>query len=366
MTQAGISPTAAQTEDDEALIRLISEAAAGNLEPAWLEVARGEMITTPSASVSGAPCRWRWADLRAKVLRAGELVPLSSGGDRRAFYLSNPRFAGSGRTTHTIAAAVQCLMGHDTSSCHRHTATALRFIVEGSGAFTAVDGEPLPMNPGDLLLTPNMLWHDSRNTGAEPVVWMDFLDAPLVEQLNSFFFDLYQDRLHPLTKPEGWLLQRHGVAGLRPLGDFSDGYNQLMRYPWEATERALRAAAGAASDPYDGTVLAYVDPVTGGPVSATLDASVVSLAAGAHTRAHRHTSSACYHVHRGSGASIVNGQHLEWQRGDLFVVPGWHWHEHVNASASEEAILFSVSDAPALTALRLHRTESLAGGGRQA
>jgi gentisate 1,2-dioxygenase len=77
---------------------------------------------------------------------------------------------------------------------------------------------------------------------------------------------------------------------------------------------------------------------------------------GQKTKSHRHNSNVIYQVFRGSGATLVDKQMLEWNQGDIFVVPAWHWHSHENR-ADGDAILFSMTDAPTFTALGLYREE---------
>ena len=81
------------------------------------------------------------------------------------------------------------------------------------------------------------------------------------------------------------------------------------------------------------------------------------LRPGERTKRHRHTSSAMYFVVRGEGTTMVGEQALEWKQHDSFVIPNWAWHEHVNRSKSDEAILFSVNDIPVLNAFGLYREE---------
>ena len=68
----------------------------------------------------------------------------------------------------------------------------------------------------------------------------------------------------------------------------------------------------------------------------------------------------------GEGTSIVGDKVLEWSKHDCFAVPNWAWHEHVNRSKSEAAILFSFADTPVLKAFDLYREEAYAENqGRQ-
>lgn len=340
-----------------ALAALLEQAAVGSLKAAWEEILTGSIETEPSLTAHGAPHLWRWAELRSSVLAAAELVPLGKAAQRRAFFLSNPLLRGSGLATSTIGVAVQCLLPGDVSSCHRHSYTAIRFVVEGGGAYTSVDGEPIYMESGELMLTPSLTWHDNAHEGATPIIWLDFLDMPLVSMLNSIFFEFYESARHPLTSPAGWSSRRYGAAALRPRDASIPAHNPLLRYPWPETSRALEDAAATGADPFDGAILEYVDPRTGGPISPTLSAHISRIEPGQVTASHRHTSTVCYHVRSGTGTTMAGSEEFAWGPGDVLVIPGWHTHCHRNDSASEPAVLFSVSDAPALRALGLHREE---------
>lgn len=364
---AAARPWVDAERDSEELRELFREAADEFLEPLW-EVFLEVQSQEPLEGIAGVPHLWRWSQLRDKAVRAAELVPIGRGGERRALMLVNPAFPSLGRSTHTLCAGIQIILPGDAAPAHRHTPSALRLILEGSGAYTAIDGEKVYMEPGDVLLTPAMAWHDHRHEGEGPMIWMDVLDIPLVNMLNASFFDLHEDVNQPITKPPGWSHQKYGAAAMRPAWEPSQSDNPLLVYKWQETESALRElAASGESSPFDGVAMQYVNPATGGPVAPTLDAWMAQLAPGQHTRAHRHTPSVVYHVYAGSGYSVVAGQRFDWSKGDYFVVPPWTWHEHVNSSASNEAQLFSVNDSPALRALGLVREEAFADNdGRQA
>ena len=123
------------------------------------------------------------------------------GNERRALQLFNPGLDGRWATTNSLLGAVQMLLPGETARAHRHTPTAIRFIMEGTGAYTAVDGERVYMKPGDLVLTPSWAWHDHGNETNERVVWFDGLDLPLIQSLEAMFFQLYDVPMVPLTRP---------------------------------------------------------------------------------------------------------------------------------------------------------------------
>jgi gentisate 1,2-dioxygenase len=305
---------------------------------------------------------WKAALLDRMVREASEVVPV--GEERRALQLFNPGLGGQWATTNTMIAAVQILLPGETARAHRHSPTAIRFIMEGDGAYTAVDGERVYMAPGDLVLTPSWAWHDHGNETDHLVVWMDGLDVPLVSSVNAMFFQMYEDaREFPLTKPHNASARLHGHANLRPTWVSARPQSSpLLLYAWEATWRSLSALRDTAGDPFDGIALEYTHPQTGGPVLPTMACRIQMLRPDERLRAHRHTGSAVYYVAQGTGETIIDGVRFPWEKGDIITLPSWALHEHGNRSSREAAVLFSIQDRPVLEALGLYREEALAGG----
>lgn len=300
------------------------------------------------------PCLWQWQDIYDSLVRAGEVISLENS-ERRVVRLVNPGLDRKHAfATHTIQVSFQYVKPGENARAHRHTPAALRFVIQGSGAYTTVNGQQCVMEPGDLILTPNMTWHDHSNDGNAPIVWLDGLDFPLVTALHQVMQERFTERRQPIEKSSEEVMSglgssmRHGL----PLKDF-------FHYKWRDTEPALRdlAKTPAKRDRYDGYLLEYRNPLTGGPTMTTIQCAVQLLPGNEETQTHRHTSTVMYHVFRGKGATEIGEQRFDWQKGDTFVVPLWHAHRHINA-ASGEAILFSMSDAPALKALGLYREEA--------
>ncbi len=302
------------------------------------------------------PYRWRWAELRPFVHRAGELIGTDEA-ERRVVTLLNPGLCGEVAITGTLYAGLQLILPGEIARSHRHTAAALRLIVEGHGAYTAVDGEKTLMNPGDLVLTPSWTWHDHGNESAEPMVWMDGLDLPLVNQLDAMFFEPYPDERQVLSKPVDGSQAKYGSGALVPTYErHLAAHSPLLNYTYARTRATLASiAAHDTGSPHDGVILEYVNPRTGGPVMPTMGCHVQWLAPGAATEPHRHTSSVAYHVIEGEGYSLVGDERLDWQAKDVFCVPSWYPHRHVNALGTKPAVLFSFTDAPVLRAVGLYR-----------
>jgi gentisate 1,2-dioxygenase len=311
------------------------------------------------------PHMWPWSVVESIVAESAEAVPV--GDERRALQLFNPGLGGRWATTNNLIAAVQILLPGEVARAHRHTPTAIRFIMEGTGAYTAVDGERVYMAPGDLILTPSWAWHDHGNETKDRVVWMDGLDIPLIASLEAMFFQFYSAPQVPASRPANASKQMYGYAQLNPSWVKEKSKSSpLLLYSWEETWKALDALRAHDGSPFDGIALEYRHPQTGGPVLPTMACWVQLLRPGEQTKAHRHTGSAVYHVVKGAGRTIIDGQCFNWCQGDILALPPWALHEHANGSASADAVLFSIQDTPVLNALGLYYEEALSeNGGRQ-
>jgi len=356
-----ISPgTQAPTDTADRQRALERKARENSITPFWTVVDQAHPTEPLSKLV---PYVWRWPLLRELLDEACAVVDTSDGkAERRSFSLLNPGLGGRYGTTHTLISGVQKTMAGEKASAHRHTPDALRFIIEGHGAYTVVEGEKIPLRPGDLVLTPSWRLHDHGNEpDSQMVTWMDALDVPLVNLLDASFFEQFPGRAQALTKAPEESYHRYGVGHLRPSWEgVPDGLpSPLLVFRWEQTEEALRRLAQVDADPFDDVALQYVNPFTGGAVLPTIDCWIQMLRPGMHTRAHRHTASSVFHVVRGRGYVVVNGERYDWAERDFVVLPNWAWHEWVNLSDSEEAILFSVQDRPVLRALGLLREQAL-------
>jgi gentisate 1,2-dioxygenase len=278
--------------------------------------------------------------------------------------LFNPGLSGRWATTNNLIAAVQVLLPGEVARAHRHTPTAIRFIIEGSGAYTAVDGERVYMEPGDLILTPSWAWHDHGNETKERVVWMDGLDIPLIASLEAMFFQFYKEEQVPASRPANTSQSMYGQAQLNPTWVKEKSKSSpLLLYSWEQTLEALNALRAHEGSPVDGIALEYRHPQTGGSVLPTMSCWIQLLRPDEHTQAHRHTGSAVYHVVSGSGMTVIDGQRFDWTKGDIIALPPWALHEHANRSAQDDAVLFSIQDAPVLSALGLFYEEMYSDNG---
>ncbi len=305
------------------------------------------------------PWLWSWDDLYDTAERAGHLVTMERGGDRRAIALANPGQGGRPYATSTLWAAVQWLNGHEIAPAHRHTSQAIRFIIDGAGSYSTVEGDRVHLGRGDLVLTPPWTWHDHGSESDERAIWMDVLDIPLNNFLDAPFFEPHPEQSQEVTAAPDESVLKYGVGQLRPAWEAPiTDRSPLQTYKWRDTQRALANLASVASDPFDDVALEYTNPHTGGPVMKTFTCWMQQLRPGTHTLAHRHTGSSVYMAFEGHGATIIDGTRFQWSAGDMFVIPSWATHEHVNGDPDAPALLFSVHDTPLLKALGKHRSEA--------
>lgn len=329
-----------------------------HLAPLWEIMGRlAPVKPTPRAR----PHLWRWKDMLPLIEESGERALLGDG-DRRVLGLINPGMdEGKWAATETLWAAYQYILPGEKAPPHRHSAAAIRFIIEGSGAYTTIEGDRCILDKGDFVVTPPWVWHDHGNDSDAPIIWMDGLDIPLVRDLDASFFELLGDRALPPEKPLGDSEGRYASGHLRPAWEEPDlSGSPLFVYKWARTEEALRRLAAVDASPFDDVVMEFTNPATGGPVLATISCRVQLIRSGVRTLAHRHTGGAVYLAVEGSGTSVIEGMRFDWERGDMFVVPPWAWHEH--AGAGGEGILFSIHDSPVMQSLSLYMEEAYGEG----
>lgn len=356
----------ANVEDTPELIDYYRQLESLDVAALWTVANKIEPWAPASASV---PVLWRYARLREHVLRSVSLVTPEKAG-RRVVYLNNPGRRDVSAAVGWLYSGLQVMHPGECASTHRHSASALRFIIEGSGAYTVVDGHKMTLGARDFVLTPNGTWHEHGvSEGGSPCIWQDGLDIPLVNALEANFYEVlpgvHQEVTYPVDDPTStWA----GTALLPSTPAWNKPYSPLFKYEWEPTYEALqRYARSTDGSPFDGVLMNYVNPLTGGPVMPTIGASMQMLRPGEQTKAHRQTGSYLYTVAKGRGHSVIGGRRFDWQERDIFCVPSWVFHEHANASASEDACLFCFSDLPVMKALGLYREEAYAeGGGHQA
>ena len=288
------------------------------------------------------PTLWPWKRIEPHVRKAATLVSAEKAA-RRVVMLVNPGRKEWSAAAGLLYTGVQIMNPGEFTSAHRHQASALRFIMEGRGAYTVVDGERLELAARDLVLTPNGTWHDHGiDPGGTQCVWQDGLDIPLMNSLDANFYEVHPDVVQmpaPLSR-----------------ANWSKPYSPVFKYGWEESYSALKKSGHHSS--FDGTVYEYKNPLTGGPIMPTIGAQLQLLQPKEETRAHRHTGSVIYQVAKGRGWSTIAGRRFDWEEKDIFALPSWAAHSHANASSADDAVLFSFNDIPAMRALALYREES--------
>ncbi len=295
------------------------------------------------------PWLWRWNELQGFVDRAAKEVTMDKA-ERRVLMLVNPAFGGKAVTTTNLFAGIQILEPGESARPHRHTASAMRLILEGEGGSTVVDGQDCPMEPGDLILTPNWAWHEHFNRGKRRVLWLDGLDMPLAAHLGAIFSEGGGSGANTPAIGDAAFAQA-GLTPAIPLGETS--HSPMFRYPWTKVLAALDAAPEHA----DGSRrVHYTNPVDGGPVMPTMDCYAWRLARGADSTRTRSTANTVCLAVDGEGVSSVGGETFEWKKHDVFTIPHWNWTSHRAISAT--AHLFMFTDREVLSRVGLLREET--------
>jgi len=349
----------ANVADSPELTAYYDELEKFNAGPLWTVANKIEPWEPRSQSV---PMLWRYKDLREHVLRSVDLVTPEQAG-RRVIYLRNPGREDVAAAVGWIYAGLQVMHAGELATAHRHSASAIRFIMEGTGAYTIVDGHKMTLGRNDFVLTPNGTWHEHGVAEeGSACIWQDGLDIPFVNAMEANFYQVHPDMQQAVSYEVDDMTKTWANPGLSPgAGNWDKAYSPMFKYEWEPTYEALRKHAQTTDgSPFDGVMMEYINPATSGPVMQTLGASMQMLRGGEKTKAHRHTGSYLYHVAKGHGHSVINGEHFDWQERDIFCVPSWAWHEHANGSDTEDACLFCLNDLPIMRALGLYREQALA------
>ncbi|MDB5363643.1 MAG: gtdA [Rhodospirillales bacterium] len=323
-----------------------------NLTPLWLSLAE---LVTPEPRSQCRPASWQFADIRAAMMEAGGLITAKEA-ERRVLVLENPGLRGQSKITTDLYAGVQLVLPGEVAPAHRHTQTALRFVLEGSGAYTAVDGERTIMHEGDFIITPPMTWHDHGNESDAPIFWLDGLDIPVVQFLDASFAEHMGEDMQPITKPLGDSDFRYG-ANLLPIDQArGSGTSPVFNYPYARTREALeRMRRAEAWDPCHGLKMRFSNPVSGGHAMATMGTFIQLLPKDFSTSAYRSTDATIFAPIEGRGRTFIGDDFVvDWQKRDVFVVPSW---KKVRHEAAEDSVLFSFSDRPIQEALNLFRED---------
>jgi len=323
-----------------------------NAAPLWEDLAD---IVPVQPRPHAVPALWRYEEMRPLLMESGKLITAKEA-DRRVLILANPGIKDRAQITDTLHAGLQLILPGEVAPTHRHTAAALRLVMEGDGAYTSVDGERTTMHPGDFILTPSWSYHDHGNLSDTPTVWMDGLDFPLVNYLNTSFAERYPEEVQSVRQNEGDAHARYG-SNLMPI-DYNHASLSapIFNYPYARTRMVLEQLyRNGPLDSWHGIKMQYVNPATGGYPMPSIGAFVQLLPSGFLSRPYRSTEATVYSVVEGRGRSQIGNTTFDWSKRDIFVVPSWDPVSHL---ADEETVLFSFSDRPVQKALGLWREQT--------
>ena len=328
-------------------------AAAQHLAPLW-RVLGGLVTETPKHHC--LPAMWRYEEVRPYLMEACLQISTEEA-ERRVLVLENPGLPGQSRITQSLFAGLQIILPGEIAPAHRHVASALRFVIEGRQAYTAVAGERTLMAPGDFVITPSMTWHDHGNVGSEPMIWLDGLDMHIVNLMAASFREGYPGATQPIDRPDGAAMAEVG-SNLLPVDMNVKGQTSpIFNYPYERTREALEHMSRYRPiNAWHGHKMRYINPVTGGWAMPTIATCMSLLPKGFATRPYRSTDSTVFVCVEGSGVSRVGEQDFPWGAHDIFVVPSWMTVTH---RAGEDSTLFSYSDRVVQEKLDLLREQAM-------
>lgn len=302
-----------------------------HMAPLWTRL---KALVPREPTAVAVPHLWHYDDVRPYVMESAQHISAREA-ERRVLILENPALRGTSQVTGTLYAGLQLIMPGETAPPHRHTQSALRFIIEGGGAYTTVDDRKVMMEPGDFVITPPWRWHLHGNESPTPMVWLDGLDIPLAMYFGGTFREDEHERAGAAPDP-------------RPLAP--------IHYPYPEARAALRRLAAGAPDPHQGHVHRYLDPASGDWAMPTMATSLRLLPAGFATRPYRSSDSAVLVAVEGRGRARVGGAEFAISPRDILVIPGWQAH---TLEASEDLVLFAYSDRAAQEKLGFFREQRL-------
>ncbi len=345
--------TTVDREAEKGRVDFYGRAKSQHLAPLW-RVLHGLVTAEPVPRCVAA--MWRYDEVRPYLMEACGLISTEEA-ERRVMVFENPGLPGQSRITQSLFGGLQIILPGEIAPAHRHTASALRFILEGRDAYTAVGGERTMMEPGDFVITPSMTWHDHGNVGSEPMVWLDGLDMHIVNMFGASFRDNYPGKVHPVDRPDDASIAEAG-SNLLPIdGQYKSQTSPIFNYTFARTRAALDGLSAARkANAWHGFKMRYVNPVTGGWAMPTIATTMQLLPKGFETRPYRSTDSTVFVVVEGEGTSRVGDQTFQWGPRDIFVVPSWTQVVH---QASRDAFVFSYSDRVVQEKLDLFREDPL-------
>ncbi|MEM9550806.1 MAG: gentisate 1,2-dioxygenase [Pseudomonadota bacterium] len=324
-----------------------SKIGAQSYAPLWAVMSD---IITPEPKSACRPHLWQFDQARDYLLEAGGLITAKEA-ERRVLVLENPGMPGQSRITTSLYAGLQLVLPNEVAPAHRHSQSALRFVLDGSGAHTAVNGERTVMEYGDFVITPPWAWHDHGNHSDRPMIWLDGLDIPMVTHFDASFAQPLAEDEQTITRQTGDSFARYGANMLPVDHQATTLASPLFNYPYSRARDALEhMKAQDEWDPCHGLKLRYVNPADGGYAMPTIAPFLQLLPTGFKTAAYRSTDASVMVCVEGRGQTTIAGDTFDWGPRDILVIPSWRWVSH---EATEEAVLFSFSDRVAQEKLGL-------------
>lgn len=317
-------------------------------------------LVTAEPSTQCVPHLWRFDEIKPFLTESGTLISAQEA-VRRVLILENPGLRGMSSITRSLYAGLQLILPGETAPAHRHTQSALRFVVEGTGAYTAVDGERHTMSPGDFIITPSWTWHDHGNPADESVIWLDGLDIPIVRSLDASFAENFPRAEHPVTAQEGQSLTRFGGNMVPADYEPTSLTSPVFAYPFAQSRTTLyELATHTEPDPVEGYKMQFINPVTGGYAMPTIATFMQLLPRNFESRPYRSTDGAVYSVAEGCGEVTIGEDErtrsFEFVAKDHFVVPSWYPYRF---RIAEDCVLFSFSDRPVQKACGIWREQPI-------
>jgi gentisate 1,2-dioxygenase len=356
---------------DAALDALHRDVYANQMAPYWVvdRKVKNDEDRQVAQGRKAVPYQWKYQSQIEPLLHRSAALIKSETSERRSLVLVNPGLAPQRATASTLYVAYRVNDPVEVMPPHRHSPNAIRLGLTGRMNFTGVEGENIVFGPGDLVLTPHDTWHNHGNHSPEPAINLSVLDLPLVETLNSLYFE------HDYTEEEEGQRIRKAMQTERYPADYSQrvygGGGFLPRfvshhrgagnaspmyvYRYDMMRELLEKFRDWDGDRHEALMVEYVDPTSGQSVYKTMTFFMQMLRPGERTLPLKQSASLIVSPFEGRGYSLIGGRRFDWEPHDAVVVPGGTWCEHVNGSDKEPAILFVASDEPTLKALALYQ-----------
>ncbi|HWL05917.1 MAG TPA: gentisate 1,2-dioxygenase [Xanthobacteraceae bacterium] len=324
-----------------------------DMAPLW-EVLKN--VVTQEPKTRCVPHIWKFEDVSRLMGEAAEVITAEEA-ERRVLVLENPALRGQTRITNSLFAGIQLIMPGEVAPAHQHVASAIRFVLEGEGAYTAVEGEKANMSYGDFILTPNWAPHDHGNPSAKPMMWLDVLDMPTVNHFEASFSNHFDDAMQNASRKDGDSLDRYGSGVLPDGAPVHLNRSPVINYTYARTRPILERLKKAGDiDPIHGVRVRYANPINGGWALPTMGAHLSLLPEGFQGRDYRSTDGTIFVGVEGGGTTLIDGQPFDWKPKDVFVVPPWKTYSH---KVNKESVLFSISDRPMQETLGIWREDRL-------